>query len=39
MRNAVAWTLTILAVCIAIPAQCLMYLAECVGDQADEFID
>jgi len=39
MRNFVAWTLSILAVGIAIPAQLLMFLAEAVGDKADEWID
>ena len=39
MRDAVAWTLAILAAAIAIPAQALMFLAEWVGDRADEWID
>lgn len=39
MRDAIAWTLSVIAVCIAIPAQCLMFLAETIGDKADEFID
>ena len=39
MRDAIAWTLTILAAAIAIPAQALMFLAEFVGDKADEWID
>jgi len=38
MRDVIAWTLAILAVLIAIPAQCLMFLAEWVGDKADEWI-
>lgn len=38
MRDAIAWTLTILAVSIAIPAQALMFIAEWVGDRADEWI-
>jgi hypothetical protein len=39
MRDAVAWTLTILSVAIALPAQALMFVAEYVGDKADEWID
>jgi HAMP domain-containing protein len=39
MRDAIAWTLTIFAAAIAIPAQCLMFLAEWVGDRADEWIE
>jgi len=39
MRDAIAWTLSVIAVCIAIPAQCLMFVAEAIGDKADEFID
>lgn len=38
MRDVIAWTLTILSFAIAIPAQCLMFLAEWVGDKADEWI-
>ena len=38
MRDAVAWTLTILSVAIALPAQALMFVAEWVGDRADDFI-
>ena len=39
MRDLIAWTLTILAAAIAIPAQCFMFLAEWVGDKADEWIE
>lgn len=39
MRDAVAWALTIISFAIAIPAQLLMFLAEAIGDKADEFID
>jgi hypothetical protein len=39
IRTTLAWSLTIVAVCIAIPAQLLMFLAEAIGDKADEFID
>lgn len=39
MRDAVAWTLSIIAIAIAIPAQALMFLAETIGDKADEWID
>jgi hypothetical protein len=38
MRDAIAWTLTIIAALIAIPAQLLMFAAEWVGDKADEWI-
>jgi hypothetical protein len=38
MRDVIAWTLTILAAAIAFPAQLLMFLAEWVGDKADEWI-
>jgi len=38
MRDVIAWTLTILAASIAIPAQCLMFVAEWIGDHADEWI-
>lgn len=38
MRDVVAWTLSIIAVAIAIPAQVLMFAAEWVGDKADEWI-
>jgi len=38
MRDAIAWTLTILAAAIAIPAQLLMFVAEWAGDKADEWI-
>jgi len=34
-----AWVLTILSILIAVPAQCLMFFAEWVGDKADEWID
>jgi hypothetical protein len=39
IRTALAWVLTVVAVCIAIPAQLLMFLAEAIGDKADEFLD
>jgi hypothetical protein len=38
VRDAIAWTLTIVAAAIAIPAQLLMFAAEWVGDKADEWI-
>jgi hypothetical protein len=38
MRDAIAWTLAILAIAIAIPAQALMFVAEWIGDAADEWI-
>ena len=38
MRDVIAWTLTILAASIALPAQLLMFAAEWVGDKADEWI-
>jgi len=39
MRDAIAWTLTIVSILIALPAQLLMYVAESIGDAADEYID
>lgn len=39
MRDVIAWTLSIISVLIAIPAQALMFLAETIGDKADEWID
>ena len=38
LRETMAWTLTIIAAAIAIPAQCLMFLAEWIGDKADDWI-
>lgn len=38
IRLALAWTLTIIAVAIAIPAQLMMFLAEAIGDKADELL-
>lgn len=38
LREVMAWTLAILAMSIAIPAQLLMFVAEWVGDKADEWI-
>lgn len=39
MRNAWAWTLTILAFVLAVPAMLLGFIAEKIGDYADEWID
>ena len=36
MRNAVVWTLAVIALVIAIPAQLLMFASEKIGDWADE---
>jgi hypothetical protein len=38
MRDVIAWTLAILAAAIALPAQLLMFLAEWIGDKAEEWI-
>lgn len=38
MRDAIAWTLAVVAMAIAVPAQCLMFLAEWVGDKSDEWV-
>lgn len=35
MREVLIWTLTLLAVAVAIPAQLLMFLAEKIGDVVD----
>lgn len=39
MRNVLMWSLTALAVAVAIPAQLLMFLAEKLGDWADDYDD
>jgi hypothetical protein len=39
MRSAWAWTLIGLSVVLAVPAMLVMFLAEKLGDYADEWID
>jgi len=39
VRNAAAWTLSILAIAIGLPALLLTHVAEVVGDWADDYID
>jgi hypothetical protein len=39
VRNAAAWALSILAICIGLPALLLTHVAEVVGDWADDYID
>lgn len=39
MRNAWAWTLTVVAFVLAVPAMLLAFIAEKIGDYADEFTD
>lgn len=39
IRVAIAWSLTVIAVGIAIPAQLLMFAAEAIGDHADEWLE
>jgi len=39
MRNAISRLLAIAAVCLAVPAQAMMFAAEWVGDLSDEWLD
>jgi len=39
MNAFIGWTLAVLSIVFAIPAQALGYLAEWIGDHADDWIE